>query len=164
MSECFDCDKFITTKKRKISDIEKMQDLEIELENLGQKKLDKKLFDLKPMKINDLRTLFLGKIFLNLDLSNVMDFIELKHDCVISVENNEFFRSGDLKLLKRTKTSIPYMSIKISLITCVVRLDIYKNMHYIIRDCTDISKATDAIEKFLFEIVNHKYKNLFLKN
>lgn len=149
------------TTKRKIGDVEKLYDLEHSFDNFAVEKKQKleKQYTLKTAG----STIFLGKFNKPFNLTHLAEFVDIKADSVTYVENKEFSRPDNTKKINKShiNPAFNYVKLNMSLILYEVKMQIFSNGIFLIRNCVSLSDAEDATEKLLFELNNHKFQNLF---
>jgi hypothetical protein len=149
------------TTKRKISDNEIMYDLENCLNDSfcsKQRKTEKSYVLSK-----NYNNMFYGNFVHKININNLAEFIDIKPHSITQIDTHTFYRTDNTnKIIKKTKHDwYNCVKIEVSLIKCIVQIQIFSNGMFFIKKCNSIFDAEDAIEKVLFEINSHKLKHLF---
>jgi len=148
-----------TCKKRKISDNELLYDLEKSFDQMNKKQKLSLPYTLQHMGNN----LFSGKFYFKFNLDNLAEFIDVEYDNIKYIESKYFIRNNnfDKTLKKNMNDSFNYVKLHISLGVYIIHLQLFPNGIFLIKNCSNIVYAEDAIEKLLFKINNDKFKNLY---
>lgn len=152
-------EKIFVKPKRKISEIEQLYDLEKHFSDINKKQKTEQNYTLKIAGAK----IFLGKFEEKFNLEHLAEFLEISPTEITQIENKEFIRNDNVaKTIKATQNNtFNYVKIHISLISYEIRMQLYSNGIFLIRNCASLSNAQDAVEKFLFNIKTSKLKHLF---